>query len=191
MGARLALAWLLAATCADAQARSFPASGAVELPVTAPKGVTRRISEKLILTVDRRVDADGIWSWEVGVRDGGNAAENLLYHSREWHGPYPTMIDAWIIRDHYFPASNELPVRGYPWRVAITCVACEVAGERTKEHFVSGTIRVRWRERQAAGNVSVKRAPSPGALSRLTSPPMERASRREMARPRPVLPSFG
>ena len=42
----------------------------------------------------------------------------------------------------------------------------------------------------ARGKVSVKRAPSPGALSRVTSPPIERARRREIARPRPVPPSF-
>ena len=35
----------------------------------------------------------------------------------------------------------------------------------------------------------MKRAPSPGALSSVTSPPIDRASRREMARPRPVPPS--
>jgi len=57
------------------------------------------------------------------------------------------MIDAWMVRARYFPDSNELPVRGYPWRVFVECRACEVDGERTKEHFVSGTIRVRWRKR--------------------------------------------
>ena len=41
-----------------------------------------------------------------------------------------------------------------------------------------------------SGRVSVKRAPSPGALSSVTSPPIDRASRREMARPRPVPPSL-
>ena len=44
-------------------------------------------------------------------------------------------------------------------------------------------------EDQADGSESVKRAPCPGALSRLMSPPIERASRREIARPRPVPPS--
>ena len=145
MGVRLTLALLLAAS--GEAARPFPTHGIIEVPVTAPSGVTQSISKKLTLTVERRADADGIWSWEVAVRDGSKAGENLLYHSSEWHGPYPTMIDAWIISDHYFPASNELAVRGYPWRVSIECVDCKTAGERTKEHFVSGTIRVRWRTR--------------------------------------------
>ena len=91
--------------------------------------------------------SDGIWSWEVAVRDGVSNGENLLYESPEWHGPYPTMVDAWIIREHYFPALNELPVRGYPWQVTIQCVDCSVEGEHTKEHFVAGTLLVRWRRR--------------------------------------------
>jgi hypothetical protein len=143
----LALALLIAASCAATEARPFPSRGSVELPVTASSGLTRRISDKLALTIDRRVDAEGIWSWEVAVRDGRKSGENLLYHSRQWHGPYPTMLDAWIIRSRYFPASNELAVRGYPWRVSIQCLECQVAGERSKEHFVRGTIRVRWRGR--------------------------------------------
>ena len=54
----------------------------------------------------------------------------------------------------------------------------------TQRDYVPVSTSVR-----ALGRVSVKRAPSPGALSSVTSPPIERASRREMARPRPVPPS--
>jgi hypothetical protein len=145
MGGEFALTLLLAA--AGPHAPVFANRGSVAMPVTAPSGITRRISQKLTLSIDRRVDAAGIWSWEVAVRDGRKTGENLLYHSREWHGPYPTMIDAWTIRDHYFPPSSELTVRGYPWQVSIECDACKVGGKRTREHFVSGTLRVRWRRR--------------------------------------------
>ncbi|HEX5257843.1 MAG TPA: hypothetical protein VFW35_03565 [Sphingomicrobium sp.] len=138
---------LVFAGCETAHAAPFALNGIVELPVTIARGATRRISHKLTLTVEPFADADGIWSWEVAVRDRGKNGENLLYESRQWHGPYPTMVDAWTIQEHYFPARNELPVRGYPWRVTIECVACGVEGEHTKEHFVSGTIRVRWRAR--------------------------------------------
>jgi hypothetical protein len=136
-----ASAWLLASTYAAAHAPSFPVRGTIESPATAPHRVTRRISDKLTLTLSPSVDADGVWSWDVAVRNSKDG-ENLLYESRYWHGPHPSMVDAWAVRDHYFPASNELSVRGYPWRVSIACVACKEDGVRTKEHFVSGTISV-------------------------------------------------
>ena len=60
---------------------------------------------------------------------------------------------------------------------------------RPRQLYIGATQRDYVPVEQALGAPeasSVKRAPSPGALSSVTSPPIERASRREMARPRPV-----
>jgi len=120
----------------------------IELPVTAPSGIARPIAKGLVLEVRRLPDAHGIVSWEVVARDRHWLRDgNLLYHSRQWHGPYPTMIDPWMIREHYFPNSNDFNIKGYPWRVTVECRDCAVAGNGDDSRLVSGTIRVRWRRR--------------------------------------------
>jgi len=124
------------------------AGHSVEVPVTAPSGVSVRIAKDLTLEVRRLPDADGSIGWDVVVRDNRRLSEgNLLYHSRDWHGPYPTMIEPWMVRDHYFPASNDFNVRGYPWRVMLECRNCAVEGSGEVTRLTRGTIRVSWRRR--------------------------------------------
>ena len=100
----------------------------------------------LRLEIKRSAERNGA-SWEVSVTDGRNHGENLLYHSRQWHGPYPTMIDPWMVRDHLFPSRNRFNVRGYPWLISVECRDCAVEGDGPATHFVRGTIRVTWSRR--------------------------------------------
>ena len=142
----LVIAGILAAPAGTAAA---PRTGMVEIPVTAQHRVERRISPRLVLRVERDLYVSGaIAGWDVEVEDTLRPSDgNLLHHSRIWHGPHPSQVSAWIIRDHFYPSANTLDVRGYPWSVRIECRDCVTAGEGPDAYFVSGTIRVRWRTR--------------------------------------------
>ena len=86
--------------------------------------------------------------WEVEVEEVGRpGARNLLYHSRSWHGPYPTQIAAETIRTGFFPRVRRLPVQGRRWEVVIQCDGCAVEGEGPDARFTAGELRVRWRRR--------------------------------------------
>ena len=74
-------------------------------------------------------------------------AGNLLYHSRLWHGAYPTQLAAATLLSGVFPRVRRLPVQGRWWEVVIECERCAVEGEGTDARFTAGELRVRWRRR--------------------------------------------
>ena len=98
------------------------------------------------LRLEARREGNG---WDVAVvATNDTLAENLLYHSREWHGPYPTQVYAWSEAEHYFGEGERIiPVRGYPWVVRLRCEGCKTAGTGGSAQFTAGTLHVAWERR--------------------------------------------
>ena len=103
--------------------------------------VVRQIAPNLRLEV--RANSGG---WEVAVVSSADRrADNLLYHSREWHGPYPTQVYPWLEATNYFGrAVRVLPARGYPWVVQLSCEGCVTTGSGTSTRFAAGVLHVSW-----------------------------------------------
>src|ERR1700752_1941692 len=101
------------AFAASPQSSTLARHGVVEVRVTAPHSVVRRISSRLVLRLNRYSDAGGsVAGWDVAVEDERRPNEgNLLYGSPLWHGPQPSQVSAWIVRDHFYPSSRTLDVR--------------------------------------------------------------------------------
>jgi hypothetical protein len=119
------------------------ARGELRLAVTdTVSTVVRQITPNLRLEVRR--ESDG---WEVAVVSSADRrGDNLLYHSREWHGPYPTQVYPWLEATNFFGrAVRVLPVRGYPWVVQLSCEGCVMTGSGTSTQFAAGVLQVRWR----------------------------------------------
>jgi hypothetical protein len=101
------------------------------------------LGSSLLLRVQR--EAPGGWVVSVVRRTAHSDPANLLYHSRRWHGPYPTDIFAWSHQQHYFPDERVLPVYGYPYEVRVRLLDCQTAGSGSSAVFAAGTIEVAWR----------------------------------------------
>lgn len=116
---------------------------AVSFSVTDRRDViTTDIDSELLLRVYR----SGL-GWDVQVvRKPYDklASSNLLYHSPEWHGPYPSQVYAWHVADKYFPNERELETRGYPYEFRIILENPVVEKTGADVTFVSGTIRIIW-----------------------------------------------
>jgi hypothetical protein len=110
--------------------------------------ITRTIDKDLVLRVER---ADSVaqkhFGWDIQViRKPFNVnSSNLLYHSREWHGPYPSQVYAWHVAKKYFRNERELNVRGYPYEVKIILANPVVGGDGSS--FVSGKIKIIWKRK--------------------------------------------
>ena len=103
----------------------------------------------LVIRVFRQVDAESRhMGWWVAVMrvpiEHGNFF-NLLYHSRSWHGPYPTDVFAWHYGTGRFPDERILPVYGYPYELRVRCPGCAIAGSGPDVHFIDGVVEVGWR----------------------------------------------
>jgi hypothetical protein len=112
----------------------------------------RPLGSSLLLRV-RRESRRG-WVVSVVRRSSEPDQPNLLYHSRRWHGPYPTDVLAWSFQRQYFPNERILPVYGYPYEVRIRLIDCRTSGSADDVVFVAGTIELAWRRapiRHAAG----------------------------------------
>jgi len=134
----------LVAGSANAQDLAATAAGSINLPVEDPRErVSARLDPRLTLTVVKESGASGPSGWSVEVNEAGRPS-NLLYHSRRWHGPYPSQVYAWSEAEHIWPAKRTLAVRGRPWRVTISCEGCVTRGEGAGAVFVQGAIQVRW-----------------------------------------------
>jgi hypothetical protein len=98
------------------------------------------------LRLEARREGNG---WDIAVVAANDTfAENLLYHSREWHGPYPTQVYAWSEAEHYFGEGERIvPVRGYPWVVRLRCEGCKTEGTGETAHFTAGMLHVAWERR--------------------------------------------
>ncbi len=101
------------------------------------------LGSALILQI-RAVPSLG-WTVAVVRRPARVSTRNLLYHSRTWHGPYPTDIFAWIHDRHYFPDERFLPVYGYSCELRIRLLNAETAGTGDEVRFAAGTVEVAWR----------------------------------------------
>jgi hypothetical protein len=123
--------------------------GELTIPVTSASEIERAISSRLVLRVRRWPGHDGgVAGWEVEVTSRRRpSAGNLLYHSKTWHGPYPTQFAAELHGSGQFPAERRLPVHGHRWEIIASCEECAVTGEGFHTSFVRGTLRVRWRRR--------------------------------------------
>lgn len=115
------------------------------------------LNPHLLLRLRRQLHANGTamgWYAAIYHQPAQDTSRNLLYHSLNWHGPYPTDLLAWLHAEAYFPDDRLLPVYGEPWELRMVCRNCQTAGDSTFLHFTSGTIQV-----------SARRAkPSPAVL---------------------------
>jgi len=110
--------------------------------------ITRSIDKYLLLRVERAdklAKEPGGWDVQVVRKPFDVNSENLLYHSREWHGPYPSQVEAWHVARKYFPSERELEVRGYSYEVKIILINPVVAGDGSS--FVSGEIKIIWKRK--------------------------------------------
>jgi hypothetical protein len=104
--------------------------------------IRKQINDKLVLVASPESD-EGL---EIEVVDprGGPEAVNLLYHSEEWHGPYPTQVYAWHVAKGYFPNSRWVCVRGFAVEVHITLKHPKVSKVASVPVFQNGKLIVAW-----------------------------------------------
>jgi hypothetical protein len=123
----------------------------LRFPVTDTTPVFERaLSRTLLVQVRHEGDAEaGGWSIAVIRRPAGPERHNLLYHSRAWHGPYPTDLLAWIHEEHYYPDERVLPVYDYPYELRFRCEGCETMRTARGVKFTAGTVQVDWRRTRA------------------------------------------
>jgi hypothetical protein len=110
--------------------------------------ITRSIDKELLLRIERadRLAQEPVgWDIQVVRKPFAVDSSNLLYHSVEWHGPYPSQVEAWHVARKYFPNERELEVRGYPYQVKIILINPIVAGDGSS--FVSGEIKIIWKRK--------------------------------------------
>jgi hypothetical protein len=153
----------LLAVAAQARAQAPPAEwGSVSLDVLdARSSVTEKLGHDLLLQIRKEAGADGPVGWTVEVTRRGHAG-NLLYHSRQWHGPHPSQVYAWSEAARLWPARRELAVRGRPWRVTVSCEGCVVRGEGPSATFLKGVLCVSWARTVDEGAPLARRRPLGG-----------------------------
>jgi hypothetical protein len=94
----------------------------------------------------RAVKQDVGWSVQVTRKPAGRKSSwNLLFRSSRWHGPHPSDIYAWHVKERYFSNERVLAVRGYPYEVRVALINPLVEGEGPQARFKSGTVRISWR----------------------------------------------
>ena len=111
----------------------------------------RRLDRDYRLTVRRFEDRKGEAFWEVALRRASDTSyDNLLYHSTEWHGPYPVHVGAITISQQRFPSTRVLPgYRGAPYVVTIRLRDdIRIAGSDTNAVFRAGSFEVSWKPKQ-------------------------------------------
>jgi hypothetical protein len=125
---------------------SKPADGRVELPLSSGdcKEIRKSINPNLVLIVYPEEDG---WDVEVVKKSPTDPGYNLLYHSDQWHGPYPTQVYAWQIAEDYFGNSRWLCVQGYPVEVHILLLDPKVVKKGDEFVFQSGRLIVEWYKR--------------------------------------------
>lgn len=101
------------------------------------------LDSALVLRVEHVAESG--WIVSVVRRSADPDQPNLLYHSREWHGPYPTDVFAWSFARRLFPDERILPVYGHPYAIRVRLIDCHASGSGSDATFTSGTIEVSWR----------------------------------------------
>jgi hypothetical protein len=122
----------------------------IRFPVTDTTRVFEHsLDSGLVISVFRQADADwrhmGWWVAVMRTPAPDDNSFNLLYHSRYWHGPYPTDLYAWHYGKTRFPNERILPVYGYPYELRVRCPGCKTAGQGQDAHFMEGIVEVGWR----------------------------------------------
>jgi hypothetical protein len=115
----------------------------------------RQLDSNYRLTVRRFEDVKGEPFWEVALRRANDTAyDNLLYHSTQWHGPYPVHVGAITISQRLFPATRVLPgYRGAPYVVTVRLRDdIRIAGSDTNAVFRGGSFEVSWRPKRGAAH---------------------------------------
>jgi hypothetical protein len=133
--------------CLQTASAGDPLHGMLTIDVMDPRSeVTQNINDRLLL----RLKSEGDHEWEVQVikRPSAEFPENLLYHSDQWHGPYPTQVFAWHVSSQYFPNERWLCVREHPYEVMVRLKDVETHGVGQDIYFVRGKIEVEWFQRQ-------------------------------------------
>lgn len=105
--------------------------------------IEHTITDGLLLRI-RRAGSVG-WDVEVLPNPPTPDSLNLLYHSKEWHGPYPCQVYAWSFAEKYFPNDRKFTVRGFPCEVRIRLIDCHTEGTGPGTRFTAGRIEVLWR----------------------------------------------
>lgn len=127
----------------NAFAEEADAAGVIELPLPYHGDEVRKpINKKLLLVA--RPDSDEGLDIEAVDAHSGPAPLNLLYHSKDWHGPYPTQVYAWQVAEGYFPNSRWVCVRGYPIEVHISIEHPTVKKGGEEAVFAGGKLVVAW-----------------------------------------------
>jgi len=111
----------------------------------------QRLDGDYRLTVRRFDDRNGEPFWEVALlRASDTSYDNLLYHSTEWHGPYPVHVGAITISQGLFPSTRVLPgYRGAPYVVTIRLRDdIRIVGTDTNAVFRAGSFDVSWRPKR-------------------------------------------
>ncbi len=130
-------------------AEAQPPEGRLALPLPNHGSEVRKpIDRKLMLVVSP--EGDG---WDVAVLERRKTGQsgNLLYHSRQWHGPYPSQIHAWHVARNYFPDSRWLCVRGERIEVHLRLHEPKVSVAGDAASFRSGRLLVEWFRRPCVG----------------------------------------
>jgi hypothetical protein len=105
--------------------------------------IYRDISKNLVLRV---VKDDLGWNVQVTRKPiTPKSSWNLLYHSLQWHGPYPSQVSAWHVTRRYFPNERTLDVFSYPYEVRIVLIDPVVEAE----DFKSGRIKISWARKRS------------------------------------------
>jgi hypothetical protein len=108
--------------------------------------ITHDINGNILLRVIK--DKSGLgWDVQVVKKPINLNSLNLLYHSLDWHGPYPSQIYAWHVAKKYFPNERYLQIRGYPYDVIISLTNASVDGYGNNLRFVSGSVTISWKRR--------------------------------------------
>ena len=117
---------------------------AVRFSITDTTAIYER---RLGRTLRIRVTREPPLGWVVSVITNSAKSDqpNLLYHSRRWHGPYPTDVFAWSRQNRTFPDERLLPVYGHPYELRLRLLDCRTSGTGDDAVFEDGTIEVAWR----------------------------------------------
>jgi len=87
------------------------------------------------------------WMVEVMRKPVDLESPNLLYHSRYFHGPYPTDFLAWSTREQYFPDSRILEVYETDYEIRGELLEPETTLVGETAVFTRGRLAVSYRRR--------------------------------------------
>jgi hypothetical protein len=151
----------LASSCALAESN---ASNRLTLPLPSEgKVISVAIGKGIQLVAQPQPDG-----WEIRATDqpAQSFPPNLLYHSRQWHGPYPNQIYAWHLLKGYFPNTRWLCVSGHPIELKLQILNAKVRPEGEVAVFESGQLSIEWFHRPCTRGFGYERLAPNKSLQR-------------------------